>query len=141
LIFRFLCNVMSFIVCPFSFGCFVVCPLIYGFLPFWYLQSLVFCVMLWVSLFVLLSFFIWLFCCLSIDIPLLLTLLVSSNFSFLCNVLYIDVCPFVFFRLAVLLSVHRTASSYPFSIFKLFLKNVWIQTLNSNIKIELWNII
>jgi len=44
-----------------------------------------------------------------------------SILSFLCNVLYIVVCPFVLFLLAIVLSVLRfTDSNYSFGIFKLF---------------------
>ena len=44
-------------------------------------RSLVFCVMFRRSLFVRLSFYIWTLCCLSFDIRLLITPLVSSNSS------------------------------------------------------------
>ena len=45
-----------------------------------------------------------------------------SIFSFLCSILWIVVCPFVLFRLVIVLSVFRfTDSDYPFGIFKLFL--------------------
>jgi len=45
-------------------------------------------------------------------------------FSFLCNVLYIFVCPIVFFLLAIALSVllQLMASDDTFVIFKLFVK-------------------
>ena len=43
-------------------------------------RSLVFCVMFCGSLFVVLSFFLWPLCCLSFDLQLLITPLVSSNF-------------------------------------------------------------
>jgi hypothetical protein len=40
----------------------------------------------------------------------------------MCSVLYIVVCPFVLFLLAIVLSVLRfTYSDYPFGILKLFL--------------------
>jgi hypothetical protein len=45
-------------------------------------RSLVFCVMFCRSLFVLLSFFLWPLCWLSFDWRLLITLLISSNFSY-----------------------------------------------------------
>ena len=42
-------------------------------------------------------------------------------FSFLCNFVYILVCPFVLFLLPIVLSVLRfTDSEYPFDISKLF---------------------
>jgi hypothetical protein len=45
----------------------------------------------------------------------------SSIFSFLCNILYFVMCPFVLFLLAIALSILRiTASDYPVGIFKLF---------------------
>jgi hypothetical protein len=46
-----------------------------------------------------------------------------SIFSFLCSALYIFVCPFVFFLLAIVLSIllRFTYSDYPFDIFKLLL--------------------
>jgi len=44
------------------------------------------------------------------------------SFFLLYNVLFIVVCPFVIFRLAIVLSVLQfKASDYPFGIFKLFL--------------------
>ena len=48
---------------------------------------------------------------------------ITKIFSFLCNVLQIVICPFVFFLLVFVLSVllRFTASNYPFDIFKLFL--------------------
>ena len=98
------------------------------------------------SLFVLLSFFFWpLSCLFFFDLRILITPLVSSNFSYypsgapafspglqqgscysifscMCNVLQIVVCPFVPFLLANVLSDLRfTDSDYPFGIFKLFL--------------------
>ena len=44
--------------------------------------SLVFCVVFWRWLFVLLSFFAWPLCCLSFDLRILITHLVSSNSSY-----------------------------------------------------------
>ena len=44
-------------------------------------RSLVFCVMFCRSLYVLLSFFFWPLCCLSFDLRILITPLVSSNSS------------------------------------------------------------
>ena len=48
-----------------------------------------------------------------------------SSFNCLCRVLYIIVCSYVPFLLAVVLSVHfrLTASDYPFGIFNLLCIN------------------
>jgi hypothetical protein len=49
----------------------------------------------------------------------------EPNIGFLCNVLWIVVCPFVHFLLAIVLSVLRFMDSdYPFGIFKLFSESV-----------------
>jgi len=48
-------------------------------------RSLVFCVVFCRSLFALLSFFFWSLCCLSFNLQLLITLLISSNFSYILN--------------------------------------------------------
>jgi hypothetical protein len=45
-------------------------------------RSLVFCVVFYISLFALLSFFFWTLYCLSVYLRILITLLVPSNFSF-----------------------------------------------------------
>jgi uncharacterized membrane protein (DUF485 family) len=94
--------------------------------------SLVFCVIVCRSLLVLLYFFFWPLCCLSFfDLRLLITPLVSTNFSFGHCV----VCPSSIhgfwlplwylqtFILAIVLSVRLrfTASDYPFGIYKLLL--------------------
>ena len=49
------------------------------------------------------------------------TNVVCSILNFLCGVLWVVVCPFVFISLAIVLSVllHFTDSDYPFVIFKL----------------------
>jgi hypothetical protein len=52
-------------------------------------QSLVLCIVYWRSLFVLLSFLFWPLYCLSFNFWLLINLLVSSIFSYICRV----VCP------------------------------------------------
>jgi hypothetical protein len=48
-------------------------------------RSLVFCVMFFRSLFVLFSFFFWPLCCLSFDLRILITPLLSSNSSYILN--------------------------------------------------------
>jgi hypothetical protein len=57
--------------------------------------------------------------------------LCGSTFGFLCSVLYIIVCSFVVFLVAIALSALRLpASDYPFDIFKLFLTRApWRVTL------------
>jgi hypothetical protein len=55
--------------------------------------SLVFCVVFWRWLFVLLSFFAWPLCCLSFDLRILITHLVSSNSSY-PHVLILVLIPF-----------------------------------------------
>jgi hypothetical protein len=97
--------------------------------------SLVFCVIVCRSLLVLLYFFFWPLCCLSFfDLRLLITPLVSTNFSFGHCV----VCPSSIhgfwlplwylqtFILAIVLSVllRFTASDYPSGIYNLFLGTV-----------------
>ena len=46
------------------------------------IRSLVFCVVFCRPLFVFLSFFLWQLCCLSFDLRILITSLISSNYSF-----------------------------------------------------------
>jgi len=48
------------------------------------------------------------------------SLRVFSGVRFLCSVLYIIVCPFVLFPLAIVLPVLLTASGYPIDSFKPF---------------------
>jgi hypothetical protein len=88
----------------FYFGHCIVCPsLIYSFrLPIWYLQTLL---SMWHVLF-------WPLHCLSFDLQLQITHLISSNSS-------INVACFI---LSIVFSVLLwfTASDYPFGIFKLF---------------------
>ena len=53
-------------------------------------------------------------------------------------VLYIVVCPFVLFRLAIVLSVLRyTDSDYPFGIFKLFLSLLRKYVMHSQIYLRI----
>ena len=143
--------------CPFSFGHCVVCPSsIYGFwLPLWYLQTFLVLFLLAIVLSVLLpsmasdylfdifklflSFLFWPLCCLSFHLWLLITSLISSNFSCPFYFGYCVVCPssiygfwlplwylqsfLVLFILAIVLSVllPSMASDYLFGIFKQFL--------------------
>ena len=137
---------LSFNICPISFCHCIVCPAISGFwLPLWYLPTFVlFCFaialsVLWFAasdcpffIFQHLAFFVLPWHCLSCDLRLLITPLISSNISpFSCC--HGIVCPaicgfwlplwylptFVLFRFAIALSVLRfTALDCPFDIFQ-----------------------
>jgi len=61
------------------------------------------------------------------------SLRVFSGVRFLCSVLYIIVCPFVLFLLAIVLSVFLTASGYPIGSFKPF-NNKYNQELSNYIE-------
>jgi hypothetical protein len=88
LIFCFIDRCLSF--CPSSFGHYVVCPYV---------------LLLAIMLFVLLSFFFWPLCCLSL----------CPSFG------HYVVCLFVLLLLAIMLFVLQfTTSGYPICIFKLF---------------------
>jgi len=74
--------------------------------------SLVFYVVFCRWLFVLLSFSVSLLYCLTFELRFLIT--PSNHFSVLCSALQNIVCPFVFFRFVIVLSVLRfTASDCP----------------------------
>jgi hypothetical protein len=81
------------------------------------LLDLAFCVMLCRLLFVLLSFFFWPLCCLSFDLRLLITPLVSFGHCVVCPLIYGFWLP-LWYLFAIVLSVlWSTASDYPFGIF------------------------
>ena len=82
-IFTLMCSVLEIVVCP--FGHCVVCPsFIYGFwLPLWYLLAIVLYVLLLYTASDYPFGIFWPLCCLSFFyIRLLITPLVSSNFSY-----------------------------------------------------------
>ena len=84
-------------------------------------RSLVLCVMFYRSLLVLLSFFVWPWCCLSFDLRILITPLVSFDHCVICPMIYGFWLP-LWCLLTILLSVLRfTDFDYIFGIFKLFL--------------------
>jgi hypothetical protein len=81
------------------------------------LLDLAFCVMLCRLLFVLLSFFFWPLCCLSFDLRLLITSLVSFGHCVVCPLIYVFWLP-LWYLLSIVLSVlWFTTSDYLFGIF------------------------
>ena len=79
-------------------------------------QSLVLCVMFGRSLFVLLSFFIWSLCCLSFDLRILVTPLVSYGHCIVCPSIYGFWLPLWYLMVIVLSVLLCTDSGYPFGI-------------------------
>jgi hypothetical protein len=81
------------------------------------LLDLAFCVMLCRLLFVLLSFFFWPLCCLSFDLRLLITSLVSFVHCVVCPLIYVFWLPLWYLLTIVLSVLWSTASDYLFGIF------------------------
>ena len=100
-----------------SFGHCIVCPVIYHFwLPLWYLLAIVLSV-LWFTTSDYPFGIFWPLYCLSCDLPLLITLLVSLGHCIVCPVIYHFWLP-LWYLLAIVLSVlWFTTSDYPFGIF------------------------
>jgi hypothetical protein len=100
-----------------SFGHFVVCPLIYVFrLPLWYLLAIVLSVLWFTSSDYLFGIFC-LLCCLSFDLRLLITSLVSFVHCVVCPLIYVFRLP-LWYLLSIVLSVlWFTSSDNLFGIF------------------------
>jgi hypothetical protein len=105
-----------------SFGHYIVCPLIYGFwLPLWYLLAIILSA-LWFTASDYPFGIFWPLYCLSFDLQLLITPLVSSGHYSVCPLIYSFWLP-LWYLLTIILSVlWFTASDYPFGIFKLFIQ-------------------
>ena len=100
-----------------SFGHCVVCPMIYVFwLPLWYLLAIVLYVLWFTSSDYPFGIF-WPLCCMSYDLRLLITPLVSFGHCVVCPMIYVFWLP-LWYLLAIVLYVLRfTVSDYPFGIF------------------------
>ena len=100
-----------------SFGHCVVCPLIYGFwLPLWYLFAIVLSV-LWSTASDYPFGIFWPLCCLSFDLRLLITSLVSFVYCVVCPLIYVFWLPLWYLLTIVLSVLWSTASDYLFGIF------------------------
>ena len=103
-----------------SFGNCIVCPLIYSFwLPLWYLLAIVLSVLVWFTASDYLFGIFWQLYCLSFDLQLLITSLVSFSHCIVCPCLIYSFWLPLWYLLAIVLSVlvWFTASDYLFGIF------------------------
>ena len=110
-------NVWILITPLVSFGHYVVCPSMYGFwLPLWYLLAIVLSVLRCIDSDYPFGIF-WPLCCLSFDVWILITPLVSFGHCVVCPSMYGFWLP-LWYLLAIVLSVLRCMDSdYPFGIF------------------------
>ena len=105
-----------------SFGHCIVCPLIYSYwLPLWYLLDIVLSV-LWSTAtdyfgISLVSFGFWTLYCLSFDLQLLITSLVSFGHCIVCPLIYSYWLPLCYLLDIVLSVLWSTATDYLFGIF------------------------
>ena len=100
-----------------SFDHCIVCPSIYGFwLPLWYLLTIVLCVLLFTSSDYPFGIF-WPLYCLSFDLRLLITPLVSFDHCIVCPSIYGFWLPLWYLLTNVLSVLLFTSSDYPFGIF------------------------
>jgi hypothetical protein len=116
-IFSFLCNALWIVVCPFSFGHCIVCPSIYCFwLLLWYLVAIVLSILRFTASGYSCGIF-WSLYCLSFDLPLLVTPVVSRGHCIVCPSIYLFWL-LLWYLMAIVLSVLRsTASGYSCGIF------------------------
>ena len=99
-----------------SFGHYVVCPLIYSFwLPLWYLLVIIFFV-LWFTYSDYLFGFFWSLCCLSFNLQLLITSLVSFGHYVVCPLIYRFWLPLWYLLVIILFVLWFTYSDYLFGI-------------------------
>ena len=99
-----------------SFGHYIVCPLIYVFwLPLWYLLIIMLFV-LWFKYSDYLFGFFWSLCCLSFDLQILITSLVSVDHYVVCPSIYVFWLPLWFLLVIMLFVLWFTTSDYLFGI-------------------------
>ena len=100
-----------------SFGHYVVCPLIYKFwLPLWYLLVIMLFV-LWFTASDYLFVIFWSLCCLSFDLRILITSLVSFGHYVVCPLIYSFWLPLWYLLVIMLFVLWFTDSGYSFGIF------------------------
>ena len=100
-----------------SFGHYVVCPLIYVFwLPLWYLLAIMLFV-LWFTYSDYLFGIFWSLCCLSFDLRILITSLVSFGHYVVCPLIYVFWLPLWYLLVIMLFVLWFTDSDYLFGIF------------------------
>ena len=100
-----------------SSGHCVVCPLIYGFwLPLWYHLTIVLSVLWFMDSDYPFGIF-WPLCCLSFDLCILITPLVSSGHCVVCPLIYGFWLPLWYLLVIVLSVLWLMDSDYPFGIF------------------------
>ena len=99
-----------------SYGHCVVCPSIYGFwLPLWYLMVIVLSVLRFTDSGYLFGI-LWSLCCLSFDVRILVTPLVSYGHCIVCPSIYGFWLPLWYLMVIVLFVLRCTDSGYPFGI-------------------------
>ena len=109
-------NLQLLITSLVSFGHYIVCPLIYVFwLPLWYLLIIMLFV-LWFKYSDYLFGFFWSLCCLSFDLQILITSLVSVDHYVVCPSIYVFWLPLWFLLVIMLFVLWFTASDYLFGI-------------------------
>ena len=100
-----------------SFGHYVVCPLIYSFwLPLWYLLVIILFV-LWFTYSDYLFGFFWSLCCLSFNLQILITSLVSFGHYVVCPLIYRFWLPLWYLLVIMLFVLWFTDSDYLFGFF------------------------
>jgi hypothetical protein len=100
-----------------SFGHYVVCPLIYVFwLPLWYLLVIMLFV-LWFRYYDYLFGIFWSLCCLSFNLQILITSLVSFGHYVVCPLIHSFWLPLCYFLVIMLFVLWFTYSDYLFGIF------------------------
>ena len=100
-----------------SFGHYVVCPLIYRFwLPLWYLLVIMLFVLWFTDSDYLFGIF-WSLCCLSFDLQILITSLVSFGHYVVCPLIYVFWLPLWYLLVIMLFVLWFTDSDYLFGIF------------------------
>jgi hypothetical protein len=100
-----------------SFDHCIVCPSIYGFwLPLWYLLTIVLSVLRFTASDYPFGIF-WQLYCLSFDLRLLITPLVSFDHCIVCPSIYDFWLPLWYLLTIVLSVLPFTASDYPFGVF------------------------
>ena len=105
------------ITCLVSFGHYVVCPLIYRFwLPLWYLLVIMLFVLRFTYSDYLFGIF-WSLCCLSFNLQLLITSLVSFGHYVVCPLIYSFWLPLWYLLVIILFVLWFTYSDYLFGIF------------------------
>jgi hypothetical protein len=110
-------NLQILITSLVSFGHYVVCPLIYVFwLPLWFLLVIMLFVLWFTDSDYLFSIF-WSLCCLSFDLQILITSLVSVGHYIVCPLIYRFWLPLWFLLVIMLFVVWFTYSDYLFGFF------------------------